>query len=213
MTGYTTVYRDAEAEIVEKKSRFISHIFAVESEKEAAEILEGIRKKYWDARHNVYAYRIGVRGEVERYSDDGEPGGTSGIPTLEVLKGKNITNCMVVTTRYFGGVLLGTGGLVRAYTKAAQEGLKAASLKVREPAVKMSASCDYSLSGKVEYFILNNGYSVADTVYAENVELVCAVPSDRKDEFTKGITELTSAKAEIKAGDEMYLDKVVEYEA
>ena len=120
---YQTVYQGASAEITEKKSRFIAAVFPVSSEEEATEALENIKKQYWDARHHCWAYVIGTEQVTERFSDDGEPGGTAGKPILEVIRGQKLYNVLVVVTRYFGGTLLGTGGLVRAYSSACKEGL------------------------------------------------------------------------------------------
>ena len=139
--SYRVLLAGGQGEYVEKKSRFIATLQKCESEEEAFLFIEKIKKKYWDARHNCYAFVIGAKGELARYSDDGEPGGTAGRPMLEVLNGEGIRNAAVVVTRYFGGVLLGTGGLVRAYTQAVKEGLKnsrkkRSGLRERYPAEK-----------------------------------------------------------------------------
>ncbi len=127
-----------------KKSRFIANVVPVSSEEEAEEFIESMKKKYWDARHNCYAYIIGERGEIKRFSDDGEPGGTAGKPILEVLAGEGITNAAIVVTRYFGGTLLGTGGLVRAYGAAAKEGLSASAVINKIPGMRLSITTDYT---------------------------------------------------------------------
>ena len=148
---YNTVASEAHSEFVEKKSRFISHVKPVASEAEAIEYIEAVKKKYWDARHNVYAYIIGKNMELQRYSDDGEPQGTGGIPMLEVLRGAQVTDTVAVVTRYFGGTLLGTGGLVRAYTRGAKDGIAAAGIVAMVLCRRISVRTDYTLSGKVQY--------------------------------------------------------------
>ena len=147
---YNTLRGEAIGEIVVKKSRFIANIFHVESEDEALSILERMRKQYWDARHNCYGYIIGKNKELVRFSDDGEPGGTAGKPILEVIKGRDLTDILVVVTRYFGGVLLGTGGLVRAYTDATIEGLSNADLVTVTYMQKLSVEVDYNTIGKLK---------------------------------------------------------------
>ena len=134
---YRTIYRGGEDEIVEKKSRFIATVVPVNTEEEALEFVEKTRKKYWDARHNCFAYIIGERGQLQRCSDDGEPSQTAGKPMLDILNSYGLTDCLLVVTRYFGGVLLGTGGLVRAYTAATIEGLKNSESIARIHGVKL----------------------------------------------------------------------------
>ena len=142
--AYNIVYSGGSDEIVEKKSRFIAHVFPVKTEEEAVTIIEETKKKYWDARHNCYAFVIGERGEVTRCSDDGEPAGTAGRPILEVITGADIRNILVIVTRYFGGTLLGTGGLVRAYSQATQAGIAASKIALREHGKKVIIETDYN---------------------------------------------------------------------
>ena len=141
---YKTIYQGGQGEIVEKKSRFLADIRLVHSEEEALAFLEEIRKKYWDARHHCYAYVIGEQRQIVRCSDDGEPGGTAGRPMLDVLLGEELYNTMAVVTRYFGGTLLGTGGLVRAYSKAVQEGLAASRIIEKQYGVLLEITTDYN---------------------------------------------------------------------
>ena len=179
---YKTILTQAEAEIVEKKSRFIATVRPVKTEEEAKAFIEEMKKKYWNATHNVFAYQIGERNELQRFSDDGEPQGTAGMPVLSVLKGEDIKDTAIVVTRYFGGTLLGTGGLVRAYGHSAKEGL----LLYR----KYSVLAAYSDSGKVQYEILQDGHELFDTIYTEQVEFIVLVETDAADSFEKKMTEI-----------------------
>ena len=148
---YCTVYEGGTGEIVEKKSRFIAQVFPVETEEEAAVYLGDIKKQYWNARHHCWAYIIGEEQVQERFSDDGEPGGTAGKPILDVIRSHNLHNVLIVVTRYFGGTLLGTGGLVRAYTQSAQAGLAASTMITKIDGYKIKIKTDYSTLGKIQY--------------------------------------------------------------
>lgn len=202
--SYKTVSGTGEAEIVEKRSRFIAHVFPVETESAALELIEKTKKKYWDARHNCYAYVIGIDGKLQRYSDDGEPGGTAGMPMLEVLLGEGVKNTLVVVTRYFGGTLLGTGGLVRAYSKSTKEGLLAAGIAERVLYRRMNVAVDYSLSGKIQYEAAQGGHITEDTVYAENVVFKLLVRTSCADGFAKRLVDVTNGRAEIEMLEEIY---------
>ncbi len=193
----------AQAEIVEKKSRFISHIAEVHSEKEAIALIEEIKKQYWDAKHNCFAYVIGKKSELQRFSDDKEPQGTAGKPILEVLLANNVTNTLIVVTRYFGGILLGTGGLVRAYSNAASQALKEALVCHVINAVNASISCDYNISGKIKYLLEQSaketgGVCINDIEYGAGVVFDIICESSLFVALEKKITEAASAKAEIK---------------
>lgn len=201
---YKTVLNRDEEEIIEKKSRFIATVMPIENEKEAQAFIEELKKKYWNASHNVFAYQIGDRNEIQRFSDDGEPSGTAGMPVLDVLKGEQIKNTVVVVTRYFGGTLLGTGGLVRAYGKAAKEGIKKAIVIEKVLYKVMKVIVDYTLSGKVQYAILNNNHIIKDTVYTDKVEYIVLVESDQADNFHKQMEEVTSANGKIHEEDDVY---------
>lgn len=157
--SYRVLLSGGEGEYVEKKSRFIATLRACESEEEAVRFIEEMKKKYWDARHNCSAFVIGGRAELTRCSDDGEPSGTAGRPMLEVLTGEGIRNAAVVVTRYFGGVLLGTGGLVRAYTQAVKEGLRNCRVGRMRPGYEAVAEADYGDIGKVQYLLRNSSVS------------------------------------------------------
>ena len=156
LSQYKTVYKGGEGEIVEKKSRFIATVVPVHSEEEALKFVEAMKKKYWNATHNCYAYVI-ENHELQRYSDDGEPGGTAGKPMLDVLIGEEIHNAAIVVTRYFGGTLLGTGGLVRAYSAAAKQGLASSVIITKNPGVKLRLATDYAGLGKIQYILGQRG--------------------------------------------------------
>ena len=193
---YKTVMRDGEDEIVEKKSRFIAHVKPVTTEEEALQFIEELKKKYWDARHNCYAYIIGKNAQVVRFSDDGEPSGTAGKPILEVLQNQELRDVVVVVTRYFGGVLLGTGGLVRAYTQSTQVGLNAAQICTMTPMVIITTVIDYTLIGKIKYVLAQNDALVQDEEYGADVTITFGIPSDKKMRLIKELIETTNGKIE-----------------
>ena len=198
-----TVYSGGEGEIVEKKSRFIATVRPVESEEEAVAFINEMKKKYWDARHNCSAFVIGDRQEISRCSDDGEPAQTAGRPMLDVLLKEEIHNVCVVVTRYFGGTLLGTGGLVRAYQKATQEGLAASVIIDKKLGRKLTIGTDYNGLGKLQYIIAKNDFTILDTVYTDKVEIILMVPSEKEQNFEKEIIEATSGNADISCGEEV----------
>ncbi|MDD7403346.1 MAG: YigZ family protein [Butyribacter sp.] len=198
MTPYRTVYEGGSDEIVEKKSRFIAQVFPVETEEQVTQIIEKTKKKYWDARHNCYAFVLGSSGEISRCSDDGEPSGTAGRPILEVLTGQELRNVLVIVTRYFGGTLLGTGGLVRAYSQATQAGLAASRIIEKQTGVKVMVDTDYNGIGKLQYVAATLQIPVLDTIYTDKVQMVLLVPSGLLDKVTKEITEATSGQAVIR---------------
>ncbi|HJF94615.1 YigZ family protein [Lachnospiraceae bacterium DSM 108991] len=191
------VFRGGEGEITEKKSRFIATVRPVKSEEEAVEFIESVRKKYWDARHNCYAYVIGERQDIQRYSDDGEPGGTAGRPMLDVLLGENIHDTAVVVTRYFGGILLGTGGLVRAYQGAAKEGLSSSLIITRIQGIKLKITTDYTGLGKIQYILGERGIPVLDSAYTEKVELTALAPEKIRSALEEELTDGTNGRAVI----------------
>ena len=195
--GYRILLKGGCGEIEEKKSRFIATLRPVETEEEAAAFVEEMKKKYWDARHNCSAYVLGERGEVMRYSDDGEPGGTAGRPMLEVLLGDGVHNAAVVVTRYFGGTLLGTGGLVRAYTQAVQEGLKHCTIGRRIAGVRLMVTTDYHTIGKILHLLGQKGISPEDSSYGENVRLSVVIPEAEAGQLSAEITEAAAGKAVI----------------
>lgn len=192
--AYKIVYEAGEGEIVEKKSRFIAHVFPVEEEEQALEKIEQIKKQYWDARHNCYAYVIGKKQELQRFSDDGEPSGTAGKPILEVLLGEEIHNALVVVTRYFGGTLLGTGGLVRAYSSATKAGLEQSVVTERCSGYKVVIQTDYNGLGKLQYILGEMDIPTLDTIYTDAVEIIALVPVWDYEMFEKRLTEATAGK-------------------
>lgn len=206
--NYKCVYVGGEGEIVEKKSRFIATLESVESEEEAIAFIEKMKKKYWDARHNCSAYVIGSKGELERCSDDGEPGGTAGKPMLEVLRGTQIRNVAVVVTRYFGGTLLGTGGLVRAYTKAVQEGIANSVIVEKQLASKLMITTDYNGIGKIQYILAQRDIKVLASDYKENVEITALVPVAQYGFVEAEIIEGTNGRAQMERQENVYFGVV-----
>ena len=198
-----TVYSGGEGEIVEKKSRFIATVRPIQSEEEAVAFINEMRKKYWDARHNCSAFVIGEHHEISRCSDDGEPAQTAGRPMLDVLLKEDIHNVAVVVTRYFGGTLLGTGGLVRAYQKATQEGLADSVIIDKLPGRILNIGTDYVGLGKIQYLIGKENLTTIDTIYTDQVEMIVMVPSEIQSKIEKDIVEATSGNARISWGDEV----------
>ena len=206
---YKIVYRQGLGEYEEKKSRFIANVAPVSTEGEATAFIEAMRKKYYDARHNCPAFIIGRNSELTRCSDDGEPSGTAGKPILEVLMGAGVTNVAVVVTRYFGGTLLGTGGLVRAYTQATQAGLADAGIAAMRYGTQMTIGMDYGDVGKIQYLLGNEQIEILDSRYAQNVEFDIRFPRERLKELTTKLTEATSARARLDiTGEGYYMDKI-----
>lgn len=201
---YRTVYEGGQGEIIEKKSRFIATVRPVKTEEEALAFIEEMRKKYWNATHNCFAYVIGERREIMRCSDDGEPGGTAGKPMLDVLLGEELYNTAVVVTRYFGGTLLGTGGLVRAYSKAVQEGLSASRVIEKHHGVLVEIGTDYNGVGKLQYLFAQKEVPILDSQYTENVKLQILVPAKEKEQIKKAVTEATSGRASVTELKELY---------
>ena len=201
--AYKVIYEGGEGEIVEKKSRFIATVRPVETEEEAVAFINEMKKKYWDARHNCSAFVIGEHQELTRCSDDGEPAQTAGRPMLDVLLKEGITNVAVVVTRYFGGVLLGTGGLVRAYQKAVQEGLAASQIIEKRSGFLLYIGIDYTGLGKLQYLFAQKEITVVDTEYAADVLMSVLVPLERKSEIEKAIIEQTNGTAALEWGDEV----------
>ncbi|MCH5269256.1 MAG: YigZ family protein [Lachnospiraceae bacterium] len=205
---YRIILEEGTGEITEKKSRFIATLKRVENEEEAAAFIESVKKKYWDASHNCSAVILGERGEWMRSSDDGEPSGTAGRPMLEVLAGEKLRNAAVVVTRYFGGTLLGTGGLVRAYTQAVKEGLANCKLGTMRAGVRMAVETDYGGIGKILYILGEWGLEPEESLYTENVRLVLIAPAEKKEALCKEMTEATAGKASVTVLEELdYVDK------
>ena len=202
--GYKILWEGGTGELIEKKSRFIATTEPVATEEEAAAFVERMRKKYWDARHNCYAYVLGEQGRVQKCSDDGEPSQTAGRPMLDVLLGEGVRNICVVVTRYFGGVLLGTGGLVRAYSGAVQEGLRNSRIIEKCPGRRVDIVTDYAGIGKIQYILAQMKLTAADAQYTERVRVNVMVPEEAVGSLTAQITEGTAGKAQITVGDPAY---------
>lgn len=212
MKCYYTVSEGGEGEIIEKKSRFIARVYPVSNEKEALSCVEAIRKQYWDARHHCWAYVTGKDPAQERMSDDGEPSGTAGKPILDVIRARELTDVLIVVTRYFGGTLLGTGGLVRAYTGAAVEGLRHSTIVAKILGYKTRITAEYTDLGKIRYIMAQRGFHVFDTVYTEKVTVFVFVPMDEGARFTKEITEGTNGRAEVEMIDQCWSSEPVQGE-
>ncbi len=204
ISSYRVLLSGGEAEITEKKSRFIATVRKCETEEEAVSFIEEIKKKNWNASHNCSAFVIGSRGELTRCSDDGEPGGTAGRPMLEALLGEGIRNIAVVVTRYFGGTLLGTGGLVRAYTNAVKEGLKACRTGVMRYGCEVNVSTDYNGVGKILYILGQQGIEPIESAYTDSVTLKLLVPQDLMAKLQKDLTEATNGRVGFEKVREMY---------
>ena len=207
---YKILYKEGEAEISEKKSRFIAHIAPAQTEEEAQVFIEKIKKQYWDARHNCYAYILKGEGATPtaRCSDDGEPSQTAGKPMLDVLMGEGLMDVCAVVTRYFGGTLLGTGGLIRAYTKSTQEGIKESMVIEKCLGVMLSLTCDYTTSGKIQYLTATEHIPVLDTVYTDNVTFEMIVPVEEVGSVEKKFMEASMGKAVLKKGEETYYAEI-----
>lgn len=204
MEPYKILYQGGQGEIVEKKSRFIATIRPVKSEEEAMAFVEETKKKYWDARHNCYAWVIGERGQISRCSDDGEPAQTAGRPMLDVLLGEGLRDVCAVVTRYFGGTLLGTGGLVRAYSGAVQEGLRRSVIVEKLPGKRLHILTDYNGIGKIQYVAGQMEVFILDTEYTDQVAVTLMAPLSLADQLTARITERTAGKARIEDEGTLY---------
>ena len=203
MTTYKTIRKPASAEFIEKRSRFIGYVKPVKTQDEAVAFINEIKSKHWDATHNVYAYVIRDEG-VARYSDDNEPQGTAGIPVLDAIRKREITDCVVVVTRYFGGTLLGAGGLVRAYSASAKAGIDAAGECVMTLCAVCTIRCSYTLYGKIPSLIARYDGTADDSQFADDVTVTFHLPTDRLDAFNKALSEESSGKVQAQAIDERF---------
>ena len=208
LSQYETVYAGGEAEIIEKKSRFIATVRPVKTEEEAIEFIESMKKKYWNATHNCSAYVLGEHFQIQRCSDDGEPSGTAGKPMLDVLLGEAIHDVVVVVTRYFGGTLLGTGGLVRAYSSSTKEGLLASKVITKYHGQKLVIETDYTGLGKIQYILGQRGLTILDSIYTDKVELEVLLPEDEIQPVMAAITEGTNGQAVMELMEECYFAKI-----
>lgn len=201
---YKVISRPGNGIYEEKKSRFIARIIPADSEEAALSFFEEVRKKYYDARHNCTAFVIGNKRQITRCSDDGEPGGTAGKPILEVLLGAEVTNAAAVVTRYFGGTLLGTGGLVRAYTQASQEALKDAGIAVMQYGIKLTVKIEYADVSRIQYLFANRQVEITDSRYTDKVEFDIRIPAGKKELLEKELTQTTSGRVKMAVTGEGY---------
>lgn len=202
--SYRIITQEGVGEIVEKKSRFIGGAYYVESQAQAEEKIAEISKKYWDARHNCYAYVIGENSEITKCSDNGEPSGTAGKPILEVINGSGITNVLIIVTRYFGGVLLGTGGLVRAYTQAAQAAIAASTVGEMVYSQLLTLKVGYNMINNVQYYLGQNDIAIQDSRYEADVQFDICVRDADIEKITSGLTQKTEGQIEIEEGNKGY---------
>ena len=202
--SYRILYEGGSGEITEKKSRFIADITPVKTEEEALAFIEQVRKKYWDARHHCFAYRIGKDNRTLRASDDGEPSQTAGKPMMDVLEGAGLHDVCAVVTRYFGGTLLGTGGLVRAYSQAVNEGLKNCVTVEKQPGSRIEIETDYNGAGKIQYLAVQAGLTQLEVQYGAGVEFAYLVPVDKEEAFKSQVTEKTAGRAVIRQKARLY---------
>ncbi|MBE5923380.1 MAG: YigZ family protein [Lachnospiraceae bacterium] len=202
---YKTVIEEGIGEYVEKKSRFIGYVRHVESEEEAESFIAQIKKKHYDARHNCSAYSVGDDKQIQRFSDDGEPSGTAGKPILEVMTGNGLHNVCIVVTRYFGGTLLGTGGLVRSYTEAAKACINDTEIVTKRCVIPLEITTNYNDLGKIQYILGQEAIGIRDTSYEENVVITADVPVDDVEYIEKKITEATAARSGLKRTDPEYV--------
>ncbi len=205
---YKIVYQGGVGEIVEKKSRFIATVLPISTEEEALSFIEQMKKQYWDASHNCSAYTLGERHETARCSDDGEPQKTAGRPMLDVLLSEDVHNVCVVVTRYFGGTLLGTGGLVRAYQAATKAGLAASTVTEKQYGIPVSIATDYNSIGKLQYIVAQMELYTQDTVYTDAVTMTVLTTEASKNAFIKKVTEATSGKAVITEQDPVWFCEI-----
>lgn len=206
---YYTVKGPGENEIVIERSRFIAHVARAETEEDAQAFIADIKKKHWDATHNCSAYMIGENNLIQKANDDGEPSGTAGVPMLEVLKKRDLKDTVVVVTRYFGGIKLGAGGLIRAYGKSTSEGLNATGVVERKLMRIMKTKIDYTRLGKVENEIRSSHYQLKEIHYLDAVEVEVYVEEAAKDDFTSWMTELTNGQGEISESEVEYLETLI----
>ena len=188
---FKSIEKEAEAEIVEKKSRFIAQIFAVNSKEEAEQVLANVKKKYYNAKHNCYAYIV---DNIEKCSDDGEPSGTAGAPMLDLLKNNGLNNIIVVVTRYFGGTLLGTGGLVRAYTESAKKALENAKMIEKEYGIRYLLEISYGNIKEIQYICKQLKINIIDSEYGENVILTLESNEEKKKKLENSGIEIKNEK-------------------
>jgi uncharacterized YigZ family protein len=189
-----TVKKHGYAEIIEKRSKFIANVYPVSSQMEANEIINKTKKQYYDAKHNVYAYIIEGNSTYSKYTDDGEPQGTAGLPIFDMLQKQELKNVLIIVTRYFGGILLGTGGLVRAYTEAAKQGLKESEIIELKKTKKIVFEFSYELKDKILFYLKKEEYEDKEIFYGENVRIMINIPENEEESFVEKLIEITENK-------------------
>ncbi|MDM5200725.1 YigZ family protein [Fictibacillus enclensis] len=209
LSNYLTVKETGEHEIVIERSRFIAHIARAATEEEANDFIQSIKKRHHSANHNCSAYLIGEHDQIQKANDDGEPSGTAGVPMLEVLKKRRLKDVVVVVTRYFGGIKLGAGGLIRAYGKSVSEGLNAIGVVERKLMQMVHIKIDYTLLGKVENELRSSPYLIKEINYLEQVEIVTYVAAENIQIFKEYVINLTNANATIEDGSLEYLEEKI----
>lgn len=195
---FFTVSKPSESLYIVKKSKFISNVIPINDNNEAEEYIEKFRKKYWDATHNVYAYSLGLNNEIQKFSDDGEPSGTAGKPVLEVIKSKEVKNVLIVVTRYFGGILLGASGLIRAYSESASLGLKSSHIIKKIKCEVFQITTDYNMLGKLRWELNQKNLIIRDINYTEDVKMKVFVPNNYNIDLEQFIMDITSGNADVK---------------
>lgn len=207
MSSYKTLHKFGVDEYIVEKSTFIGYAKPIKTEEEAIAFVNEIKKKHKDATHNVWAYTVGENMNIQRYSDDGEPQGTAGIPTLEVIKKEDLRDVVVVVTRYFGGIKLGAGGLVRAYTKGAKVGIEAGIVIEKVKYTEVKIKIEYTQLGKIQNEIMNLGFTVKDTIYSEDVEIIVYSKVEDVESLKDRMIDITSGTADVSLGEEYYLSE------
>ncbi len=202
---YKTILNSASAEFEEKKSRFIANVKPVSNENDAVEFINNLKTKFWDATHNVYAYSINNETLIQRYSDDGEPSGTAGMPALEVIKRMGIQDVVVVITRYFGGTLLGAAGLIRAYSKSSAMGLEAGEIVTRKHCFTLNIVVEYTLFGKLQNMLMNDNNIIKDIQYGQDVELSVLIEVGKEEKLIDKIIENTNDRAICDLGEKTFI--------
>lgn len=208
MKEYKTIEKEVTVEFTEKRSRFLGHIKPVKTEQEAIDFINEKREKYWDASHNVYAYSL-KEGNIKRYTDDGEPSGTAGVPIFDIIIKEELFDLVVVVTRYFGGILLGTGGLVHAYSKGAADAIKESGIIIMEPCDKVFLNCNYSLYGKIQNIVNNLEGKIENTVFTDSVDIYIVIPCSTTEKLRKEITAASSGSINIDITETLFCKKVI----
>ncbi|MCO7176425.1 YigZ family protein [Sporolactobacillus kofuensis] len=206
---YRTIQSSSSVETEIKRSRFIASVYPVETENEAEQLIQTVRKEHWKANHNCFAYIIGKKQEIQKASDDGEPSGTAGVPILDVLKRRHVCNALVIVTRYFGGIKLGAGGLIRAYAHSTSSGLNEADVIEQIPSFQWAVTVDYHLSGTLDNKLRESHYAVKEIRYLDKVTFDLYTDQEEEHLFIDWITDLTNGQAQIEKRCELYLQKKV----